>query len=180
MSVFDARALLGFYCYRAGALDDAWRIWERLPRPNLEVRPEVEEMINEVRHQVALDDVENDLSERAPLSADDPASAGTWRTTTPPGAARSTPRPRPGGASIPAQIDLANSSAPANAVPAPFWNPSSWTSAMAPVDGQPADPSATSSSRPVMPNANGASSVPVTTNPPAPARAPEDGATNGD
>ncbi|HEX5158950.1 MAG TPA: hypothetical protein VFW17_17205 [Ktedonobacterales bacterium] len=184
MSVFDARALLGFYCYRAGALDDAWRIWERLPRPNLEVRPEVEEMINEVRHQIALDDVENDLSERAALSADDPASAGTWRSTTPPGAARSTPRPRSGGASIPAHIDLANSSAPANSVPAPFWNPSSWTSAMAPVDGQPADPSATSPSRPVMPNANGASSAPVTTYPPAPAtqpaRPPEDGATNGD
>ncbi len=182
MSVFDARALLGFYCYRVGALDDAWRVWERLPRPNLEVRPEVEEMINEVRHQFALSDVENDLSERAPLSADDPASAGTWRTTMPPGAAHSTPRLRSGASGIPAQIDLANSSAPANSVPAPFWNPSSWTSAMAPVDGQPADPSATSPSRPVMPNANGAGSVPVTTNPPAPAptRPPEDGATGGE
>jgi UDP-N-acetylmuramyl pentapeptide phosphotransferase/UDP-N-acetylglucosamine-1-phosphate transferase len=187
MSVFDARALLGFYCYRAGALDDAWRVWDRLPRPNLEVRPEIEELINEVRHQVALDDVENDLSERAPLSADDPGSAGTWRTTAPPGAARPTPGPR---ASNPAHIDLANSSAPANSVPAPFWNPSSWTSAMAPVDGQPADPSATSSSRPAMPNANananGASGVPVTTYPPIPApatqppRQSEDGATGGD
>lgn len=192
MSVFDARALLGFYCYRAGALDDAWRVWERLPRPNLEVRPEVEEMINEVRHQIAMEDVENDLSDRAPLSADDPGSAGTWRTTAPPDATRSTPRPRPGANSIPAHIDLANSSAPANSAPAPFWNPSSWTSAMAPVDGQPADPSATSPSRPIMSNSkapensNGANSVPVTTYPPAPAtqptqpaRAPEDGATNG-
>jgi UDP-N-acetylmuramyl pentapeptide phosphotransferase/UDP-N-acetylglucosamine-1-phosphate transferase len=187
MSVFDARSLLGFYCYRTGALEDAWRVWDRLPRPNLEVRPEVEELINEVRHQIALDDVENDLSERAPLSADDPGSAGTWRTTAPP-----SPRPRSSPPGIPAQVDLANSSTPANSVPAPFWNPSSWASAMAPVDGQPADPSATSPSRPVMPNANapenanGASGVSATTCPPIPApatqppRRTEDGAASGD
>ncbi len=91
MSVFDARSLLGFYCYRAGALDDAWRVWDRLPHPNLEVRPEIDELINEVRHQVAMRDTENDLSEYAPLASNDPGSAGTWRTTNPPG---SSPQPR--------------------------------------------------------------------------------------
>jgi UDP-N-acetylmuramyl pentapeptide phosphotransferase/UDP-N-acetylglucosamine-1-phosphate transferase len=171
MSVFDARSLLGFYCYRAGAIEDAWRVWDRLPRPNLEVRPEIEELINEVRHQIALDDVENDLSERAPLSADDPGSAGTWRASAPPDSESASARLR---ASEAEHIDLANSSTSANSVPAPFWNPSSWATAMAPVDGQPADPSATSPSRPVTTrakppeSANGAGGVSVTPYPPAP------------
>jgi hypothetical protein len=54
MSVFDARSLLGYYCYRQGALDDALRIWGRIPKGNLEKRPEIAEMLAEVRHRVAL------------------------------------------------------------------------------------------------------------------------------
>lgn len=189
MSVFDARSLLGFYCYRAGALDDAWRVWDRLPRPNLEVRPEIDEMTNEVRHSIALYDAENDLSGRAP-TGNDPSSGGTWRTTTPPDSALQPPRFRSGESGnppSPAQIDLANTSASANSVPAPLWNPSNWAAKMPPVDGQPAGPPANTPGRPGAPD-KGIDVVPVTTQPPRPAPAPQpprasgnpdDGATKG-
>ncbi|HEX8032458.1 MAG TPA: hypothetical protein VF510_01350 [Ktedonobacterales bacterium] len=54
MSVFDARATLGYYCYRAGALEDAQRVWGRIPKGNLEWRPEIAEFLAEVRHTLAL------------------------------------------------------------------------------------------------------------------------------
>ena len=54
MSVFDARATLGFYCYRADALEDANRVWSRLPPGNLEKRPEIAELVAATRHALAL------------------------------------------------------------------------------------------------------------------------------
>ncbi|HEX5441151.1 MAG TPA: hypothetical protein VFW76_09720, partial [Ktedonobacterales bacterium] len=195
VSVFDARSLLGYYCYRAGALDDALRVWDRLPRPNLAVRPEIDELIGEVRHQIAMRDAERELAGYAngasganggaARTADDPDSAGTWRTTTPPDATRQPPRLRSteSGAPAPgAQIDLADRPAAKNTVPAPLWNPSSWAAAMTPVDGStsgivggagpsgssPANSLANSPARRAAPP-NDAGVVPITTNPPRPA-----------
>jgi hypothetical protein len=54
MSGFDARSMLGYYCFRADATEDALRIWARIPRANLEKRPEIAEMLAEVRHRAAL------------------------------------------------------------------------------------------------------------------------------
>ncbi|MGO8951035.1 MAG: hypothetical protein ACLQUY_25950 [Ktedonobacterales bacterium] len=54
MSVFDARSVLGYYCYREGAYDDALRIWSRIPKGNLQKRAEISEMLDEARHTVAL------------------------------------------------------------------------------------------------------------------------------
>jgi hypothetical protein len=54
MSVFDARSLLGYYCYRDRVYDDALRIWSRIPKGNLEKRPEIADMLADVRHKVAL------------------------------------------------------------------------------------------------------------------------------
>ena len=54
MSVFDARATLGYYCYRADALEDANRVWSRLPPGNLEKRPEIAELVAAARHALAL------------------------------------------------------------------------------------------------------------------------------
>ncbi len=54
MSVFDARSVLGYYCYREGAYDDALRIWSRIPKGNLEKRPDIADMLAEVRHTIAL------------------------------------------------------------------------------------------------------------------------------
>ncbi len=55
MSVFDTRAVLGYYCYRAGAFEDALRIWSPIPATNLQRRPEITEMLTEVRHSLALE-----------------------------------------------------------------------------------------------------------------------------
>jgi hypothetical protein len=54
MSVFDARSVLGYYCYQEGAFDDALRVWGRIPKGNLEKRPDIAEMLAHVRHTVAL------------------------------------------------------------------------------------------------------------------------------
>jgi UDP-N-acetylmuramyl pentapeptide phosphotransferase/UDP-N-acetylglucosamine-1-phosphate transferase len=72
MNVFDARALLGFYCYRAGALRDAVRIWDFIPRSNLLVRREINEMLQEARNRLAMES-EVDLSQPAAEFAPDTA-----------------------------------------------------------------------------------------------------------
>lgn len=54
MSGFDARALLGYYCYRMDAFEDALRLWSRIPKGNLERRPDIEELVAEVRHVIAV------------------------------------------------------------------------------------------------------------------------------
>ncbi|HEX6542697.1 MAG TPA: hypothetical protein VF040_13160 [Ktedonobacterales bacterium] len=170
ISVFDARSLLGFYCYRAGALDDAWRVWDRLPRPNLEVRPEIDELISEVRHQIAVQSVESDLSGGAstPHGGDNPDSAGIRRTTNPSDPALQSSRARTGddaNTMPPERIDLADVSSPANAVPAPLWNPSRWSAAMRPHEGQSAEQASSAPRRPIPPDRD-AGVVPVTTHPP--------------
>ena len=64
MSVFDARALLGYYCYRAGEMHDAVRVLEYIPRPNLQVRSEINDMLLEARNQIAMEN-EVDLDHTA-------------------------------------------------------------------------------------------------------------------
>ena len=100
MSVFDARALLGYYCYRAGSLDAAERIWSRLPKSNQQVRPEIEALVDEVRMEQAMqreleqvEQEENDLVQAGvsgvrsrPLAAGDPnSSSSQWRIQAPTG-----------------------------------------------------------------------------------------------
>src|SRR5262249_38275553 len=68
MSVFDARALLGYYCYRAGEMRDAIPVMEDIPRPNLQVRPEINEMLLEARNQIGMEN-EVGLDQTAPRGA---------------------------------------------------------------------------------------------------------------
>jgi UDP-N-acetylmuramyl pentapeptide phosphotransferase/UDP-N-acetylglucosamine-1-phosphate transferase len=53
MNLFDARAALGFYCYRAGYYALAREQWERIPYNNLAVRPQIQELLTEARRRVA-------------------------------------------------------------------------------------------------------------------------------
>jgi UDP-N-acetylmuramyl pentapeptide phosphotransferase/UDP-N-acetylglucosamine-1-phosphate transferase len=90
LSVFDARALLGYYCYREGAFEDALRIWKRLPDPNVAARPELARLINEVTHAVAIETVDNQAGPASrqayrtpgPVVASDP-SASSYRMIAP-------------------------------------------------------------------------------------------------
>jgi UDP-N-acetylmuramyl pentapeptide phosphotransferase/UDP-N-acetylglucosamine-1-phosphate transferase len=54
-NVYDARGSLGYVCYRAGALEDAVRVWSKIPPRNLEVRPQIRELLIEARHRHALE-----------------------------------------------------------------------------------------------------------------------------
>jgi UDP-N-acetylmuramyl pentapeptide phosphotransferase/UDP-N-acetylglucosamine-1-phosphate transferase len=112
MSVFDARALLGYYCYRAGEMHDAVRVLEYIPRPNLQVRHEINEMLLEARNHIAMES-EVDLEQTAPRYATHPPANGR-ATSAPVVASADGPEP-------PAQEML-------------FWSAEGWTAAMTPVD----------------------------------------------
>jgi UDP-N-acetylmuramyl pentapeptide phosphotransferase/UDP-N-acetylglucosamine-1-phosphate transferase len=122
LSVFDARALLGYYCYREGAYEDALRVWDRVPDPNLNARPALRVLIGEVTHAVALRAVEDERpasSSREPYRSSPPAggspNASSARMTVP-------PRLEPADAPSPARAFEAGDTAP-------LWRASVWAAA---------------------------------------------------
>jgi hypothetical protein len=136
MSVFDARSLLGFYCYRAGDYEDALRIWERIPEGNLELRPQIAERLAEVRHRVALEQAGMPDAEHAHATvtaesgsrwasalADDP-SGSQWRMTNSAASGTSNP-PR----LEPASFGFAPPDAPTTTSPPHLWSASAWSAA---------------------------------------------------
>jgi len=54
-TIFDARAMLGYYCYRAGYYTTALTQWEMIPERNLKLRPEVATLFAEVRERIAIE-----------------------------------------------------------------------------------------------------------------------------
>lgn len=171
MSVFDARSVLGYYCYRAGVYDDAYRIWHKIPKVNLEKRPDIAEMLAEVRHAIALE-TDRDAVQISPavdeagampgggewtgrdpnstipaqpfVQSDDPSSS-QWRLAT------------PGGGSIsPAHLEPTDElPAPepneATQTTAPLWNASAYSSWLATATGGPALSSQRDSVPPAIP-----------------------------
>jgi UDP-N-acetylmuramyl pentapeptide phosphotransferase/UDP-N-acetylglucosamine-1-phosphate transferase len=114
MSVFDARALLGYYCYRAGEMHDAVRVLEYIPRPNLQVRPEINDMLLEARNQIAMEN-EVDLEQTAPRDSVHVPAHG--RVSAAPAMNGGGLAPQP----LPEQEML-------------FWSAEGWTAAMTPAD----------------------------------------------
>jgi len=55
MNIYDARAMLGLYCYRAGYFPAALVQWTRIPAPNRALRPEIERLRIEVENRLALE-----------------------------------------------------------------------------------------------------------------------------
>ncbi|GCF07677.1 hypothetical protein KDI_12410 [Dictyobacter arantiisoli] len=55
MTIFDARAMLGLYCYRAGYYPAALAQWTRIPERNRVLRPEIVHLLNEVDNQLTLE-----------------------------------------------------------------------------------------------------------------------------
>jgi UDP-N-acetylmuramyl pentapeptide phosphotransferase/UDP-N-acetylglucosamine-1-phosphate transferase len=132
LSVFDARALLGYYCYREGIYEDALRVWDRVPDPNLNVRADLRPLITESMHALALRAVEEEQTaaraqnpyRSAPPAQGNPA-ASSARMTRP-------PRLQP---VEPAEAPPASRTRDT----APLWTPSRWalTSGLA-FEGAPA------------------------------------------
>ena len=82
-SVFDARTILGYYCYRSGHFQDAVRVWGRIPQNNLKVRPEIAELLVAARHQAALEEDDEfgflpDQASTPSTRSPDPSSDQDW------------------------------------------------------------------------------------------------------
>ncbi len=58
MTIFDARAMLGLYCYRAGYYPAALAQWTRIPDSNRALRPEIVRLLTEVDNRLALEQQE--------------------------------------------------------------------------------------------------------------------------
>ncbi len=55
MNIFDARSMLGLYCYRAGYYPAALAQWTRIPERNRVLRPEIARLLAEVDNRLALE-----------------------------------------------------------------------------------------------------------------------------
>jgi UDP-N-acetylmuramyl pentapeptide phosphotransferase/UDP-N-acetylglucosamine-1-phosphate transferase len=55
MSIFDARSMLGLYCYRAGYYPAALAQWTRIPERNRVLRPEISHLLAEVDTRLAVE-----------------------------------------------------------------------------------------------------------------------------
>ena len=55
MNIFDARSMLGLYCYRAGYYPAALAQWTRIPERNRILRPEIARLLAEVDNRLALE-----------------------------------------------------------------------------------------------------------------------------
>ena len=55
MTIFDARSMLGLYCYRAGYYPAAFAQWTRIPERNRTLRPEIAHLLTEVESRLALE-----------------------------------------------------------------------------------------------------------------------------
>jgi len=55
MNIFDARAMLGLYCYRAGYYPAALAQWTRIPESNRKLRPDIERLLDELDSRLALE-----------------------------------------------------------------------------------------------------------------------------
>ncbi|GCE30691.1 hypothetical protein KDA_61750 [Dictyobacter alpinus] len=69
MTIFDARAMLGLYCYRAGYFPAAMAQWNRIPERNRRLRPEIARLLTEVDNRLALDKQETQPMRRDQLRA---------------------------------------------------------------------------------------------------------------
>lgn len=76
MSIFDARAMLGLYCYRAGYYPAALAQWTRIPERNRVLRPEIAHLLAEVDTRIALENQETQPMKRDQILRQEPILEG--------------------------------------------------------------------------------------------------------
>ena len=64
MNIFDARAMLGLYCYRAGYYPAALAQWTRIPESNRQLRPDISRLLEELDNRLALEKQETQPMKR--------------------------------------------------------------------------------------------------------------------
>lgn len=76
MTIYDARSMLGLYCYRAGYYPAALAQWTRIPERNRVLRPEVTRLLFEVDERLALEKQETQPMRRDQLIPQEPILSG--------------------------------------------------------------------------------------------------------
>ncbi len=76
MSIFDARSMLGLYCYRAGYYPAALAQWTRIPERNRILRPEIVRLLAEVDSRLAVEKQETQPMRRDQLFPQEPILSG--------------------------------------------------------------------------------------------------------
>lgn len=76
MNIFDARAMLGLYCYRAGYYPAALAQWTRIPEGNRALRPEIARLLAEVDNRIALEKQETQPMRRDQILRQEPIISG--------------------------------------------------------------------------------------------------------
>jgi UDP-N-acetylmuramyl pentapeptide phosphotransferase/UDP-N-acetylglucosamine-1-phosphate transferase len=76
MSIYDARAMLGLYCYRAGYYPAALAQWTRIPESNRRLRPSIQQLLEELNSRLALEQQETQPMRRDQILRQEPMITG--------------------------------------------------------------------------------------------------------
>ncbi len=76
MNIYDARAILGLYCYRAGYYPAALAQWTRIPIPNRMLRPDITRLLEELDSRLALEKQETQPMRRDQIMKQAPILTG--------------------------------------------------------------------------------------------------------
>jgi len=76
MSIYDARAMLGLYCYRAGYFPAALAQWTRIPESNRKLRPNIQRLLEELDERLALEKQETQPMRRDQILRQPPLITG--------------------------------------------------------------------------------------------------------
>jgi UDP-N-acetylmuramyl pentapeptide phosphotransferase/UDP-N-acetylglucosamine-1-phosphate transferase len=79
MSIFDARAMLGLYCYRAGYYPAALAQWTRIPESNRKLRPSIQHLLEELNIRLALEEQETQPMRIDQILRQQPVITGSLR-----------------------------------------------------------------------------------------------------
>src|SRR5216683_6346278 len=76
MTIYDARAMLGLYCYRAGYYPAALAQWTRIPENNRKLRPSIQHLLEELNSRLALEEQETQPIQRDQILRQQPVITG--------------------------------------------------------------------------------------------------------
>jgi phospho-N-acetylmuramoyl-pentapeptide-transferase len=76
MTIYDARAMLGLYCYRAGYYPAALAQWNRIPESNRRLRPDIAHLLEELDRRLSLENQETQPMRREQILKPEPILTG--------------------------------------------------------------------------------------------------------
>jgi UDP-N-acetylmuramyl pentapeptide phosphotransferase/UDP-N-acetylglucosamine-1-phosphate transferase len=76
MTIYDARAMLGLYSYRAGYYPAALAQWSRIPEGNLKLRPDIAQLREELEMRLSLEKQETQPMRRDMIARQEPILTG--------------------------------------------------------------------------------------------------------